>query len=255
MIMKKAIQLFRLILGIVLIIPVLVICVLFSIVLGAPLRLLRQKRAASSIAQCFLAIAVRWIMICLGSKVTVLGKENLPKKGEKYCMIPNHLSMIDIPAVFMTGRWPGIVSKAEVWKIPILHALLVLLNCIKLNRTSPKDAIKAIHDGVENINSGIPMLIFPEGTRSKTGVIGEFKAGSFKMATRSKSKIVPVVLKNTRECFESAYYPGIVPVYVQILPSIDTDGMEAEELKELPKRVENAIKEAYDKLPDFPKRK
>ena len=249
--MKKLGKIVRLVVAIALILPVLAATVIAAIVFGFLFRILRLRKIEEAFAHFFLTIAVRWIMFCLGAEVSILGKENLPKKGERYCMIPNHLSMVDIPAVYYTGLWPGMVSKAEVWKVPFLHGVLVLLNCVKINRKSPKDAIKAIHDGVDNINKGIPMLIFPEGTRSKTGIIGEFKAGSFKMATRSKAKIVPIVLKNTRECLEAASFWGRVPVYVQILPAIETENMDADELKELPMKVESAIKEAYSKLPRY----
>lgn len=245
----------RLFIGIALILPVFAACVILALIFGFLFRAIRLKKASRAIVQAFLGIAVRWVMLCLGSKVTILGRENIPAKGEKYCMIPNHLSMIDIPAIYMTGRWPGMVSKAETWKVPFLHGILCLLDCVKLNRKSPKDAIRAIHDGVENIKKGIPMLIFPEGTRSKTGEMATLKAGSFKMATRANAKVVPVVLKNTRQCLEDARYFGIVPVYVQILPAIDTEGMSPEEMQELPMRVETMLREAYEKLPAFPKKK
>lgn len=253
--MRKILKFFRLFIAIVLILPVLLVLAISAILLGMLLRAIRLGKASDAIAHILLRVLVFWIMLCLGSRLIVIGKENLPKKGEKYCMTPNHLSMVDIPAIYSTGRWPGMVSKAEAWKVPVLHGLLVLLHCVKLNRKSPKDAIKAIRDGVENIEKGIPMLIFPEGTRSKNGEIAEFKGGSFKMATRAKAKVVPVVVKNTRQCLEAANYFGIVPVYVQILPAIDTADMEVDEIKDLPARVENMVKDAYAKLPSFPRKK
>lgn len=244
----------RLFIGIAFILPVLALCVILALVFGYILRFMRLNKASRAIVQGILGIAIKWIMICLGSKVTILGRENIPAKGDSYCMIPNHLSMIDIPAIYSTKCWPGMVSKAETWKVPFLHGILCLLDCVKINRKSPKDAIRAIHDGVENIKKGIPMLIFPEGTRSKTGEMASLKAGSFKMATRAKAKVVPVVLKNTRQCLEDAHYFGIVPVYVQILPAIETEDMSPEEMQELPMRVETMLREAYEKLPAFPKK-
>lgn len=253
--MRKIVKFFRILIAVIVVIPVFATVGTVAIILGLLLRLVRLNKLSDAVSHGILSFVAVWIMFGLGSKVTVIGKENLPKKSENYCMFPNHNSMIDIPAIYRTGRWPGMVSKAEVWKVPLIHGLLVLLRCVKLNRKSPKDAIKAIHDGVEQISNGIPMLIFPEGTRSKDGVIGEFKSGSFKMATRAKAKVVPVVIKNTRQTLEDAQYCGIVPVYVQFLPAIDTADMGAEELKELPLRVENLVKEAYDKLPSFPRKK
>ena len=93
------------------------------------------------------------------------------------------------------------------------------------------------------------MAIFPEGTRSKDGQIHEFKAGSFKMATRVGGTIVPVVLKGTRTVFEDGYSLLPRPVYLAFLPHIDTEGMDEAEQHQLPDRLRNMIQEAYDKLP------
>ncbi len=253
--MKSIVKAIRLLFAIILIVPMLVLVTLFILVFSAPLRLVRLNKASDKVRNFFLDFMVTWIFIFLGTKVTIIGKENLPKRGSKYCFIPNHNSAIDIPAVYATYRWPGMVAKKELYAVPIINVLLWSLRCVKLDRTSAKAAIDAIHKGVENIDKGNPMVIFPEGTRSKNGVIGTFKAGSFKMATRSKCLVVPVVLKNTRQALESAYHFGFVKIYVEILPPIDTSDMNPDELKALPEKVEIMIKEAYSKLPVWPKEK
>ena len=253
--MKGLIKFFRIFIAIVFIIPVLLVLGLVALILGALFRLLHMKKAGETIPTLILQPVVWWIMFFLGTRVKIIGKENLPKRGEKYCMIPNHSSVLDIPAVFYTGRWPGTVAKKEAFKIPLINGLMWVIHCVKLDRKSPKDAIKAIHDSVANVENGIPMMIFPEGTRSKTGKIGEFKAGSFKIATRAKAKVVPIAIKNSRQGFEDAHYFGIVPIYVEILPPIDTAQLSDEEIHELHTRVENEIRAAHEKLPVFPKKK
>ena len=253
--MRNVIKFFRILIAAVLIFPVLTVLGLVAFVFGLIFRVLHLKKAENTIPQLILQPVVWWMMLSFGSRVKIIGKENLPKKGEKYCIIPNHSSMLDIPAIFYTGRWPGSVAKKEAYKLPLINILMWTIHCVKLDRKSPKDAIKAIGKSVENIKNGIPMMIFPEGTRSKTGKIGEFKAGSFKIATRANALVVPVVIKNSRQALEDAHYVGIVPVYVQILPAIDTSTLSIDEIHQLPLRVENEIKEAYDRLPSFPKKK
>ena len=93
------------------------------------------------------------------------------------------------------------------------------------------------------------MGIFPEGTRSKTGEMGEMKAGAFKMAIKAKAKIVPVAMANTRFAFEGAENFRIVHIYVKILPPIDTEKLSADELKDVHSVVENRIREALKTLP------
>ncbi len=253
--MKKVIKFFRLLIGVIFIIPVIVVFGIVAFLVGIILRALRLKKLGDIVPTAILQPVVWWVMLFLGAKVKVIGKENLPPRGSSYCVIPNHNSALDIPAVFYTNRWPGSIAKKEAFKIPVINALMWLIHCVKIDRANPRDAIKAIGKGVENVKNGHPMMIFPEGTRSKTGEIGEFKAGSFKIATRSKCKVVPVVIKNTRQALEDAHYFGIVPVYVQILPAIDTATLTDEEIRALPQRVEDEIKKAYALLPSFPKKK
>lgn len=253
--MRSIIKFFRILIGIVFIIPVLAVFGLVALIFGSLLRLFKQDKAATAVTTAILQPVVWWIMLFLGSYVKIIGKENLPARGVGYCVTPNHCSVLDIPAVFYTNRWPGSIAKKEAFKIPLINALMWLIHCVSLDRKNPRSAIKAIQDGVSNVKNGIPMMIFPEGTRSKTGEIGEFKAGSFKIATRSKCPVVPVVIKNTRQAFEDAHYFGFVPIYVQILPAIDTASLSDEDLHNLPQIVEGQIKEAYAKLPSFPKKK
>lgn len=253
--MKKVVKFIRLLFAIILVIPPFALISIVAIIFGGFFRLIRLNKISDALRDLILDIDVWWIITFLGSRVRVLGKENLPKKGSKYCLFPNHESAIDIPAVYYSKRWPGMVAKKELYSIPIIHGLLWLLRCVKINRQSPREAIEAIKKGVENIENGEPMVIFPEGTRSKTGEIGSFKAGSFKMATRAKALVVPVVIKNTRALLENAYHFGIVPVYVEFLEPIETENMSEEELKDLPLLVENRVKEAYSVLPTWPKKK
>ncbi len=253
--MRTLIKIFRFIIAIVLIVPVMAVFCLAAIIIGGVFRLLHLRRLGEIVPHFILQFVDAWIMFFLGSIVHVDGKENLPSRGEKYCFFPNHNSMIDIPAIYATGRWPGMIAKKELKKVPLINGLLWLLHCPLIDRKSPREAIRAIHAGTENMENGIPMVIFPEGTRNKEGKVAEFKAGSFKMATRAEAKVVPVVIKNTRQTFEDAHYFGFVPVYVKILPSIDTAGMSAEEIAALPAKVENMVRSEFEKIPAFPKRR
>ena len=97
------------------------------------------------------------------------------------------------------------------------------------------------------------MTIFPEGTRSKDGRVHEFKAGSFKMATRVDAIICPCVIKGTRYLFETPFSLLRKKVYVTFLPPIDTSKLSEEEKKEIHNIVENSIRECYEKLPEVKK--
>ena len=71
-----------------------------------------------------------------------------------------------------------------------------------MDRENPREALKAINQGAENLRSGYSMVIFPEGTRSKSHNIGEFKKGSLKMAIKAKVPIVPITIDGSYKIFE-----------------------------------------------------
>ncbi len=221
---------------------------LIAIVLGQLLRLIGLKRISEAVVHFVLKILIIWIYIWTGSIVRVEGRENIPADG-RVCYVPNHSSMMDIPVLFGSGCWCGIVAKEELFKVPVLHGLLRLLHCIPINRSSLRESAKAIFKGVDSIKAGYAMGIFPEGTRSKTGEMGEMKPGAFKMAIKAGAKIVPVAMANTRCVLEGAANLLPVRIYVRILPPIDTAQMSEEELKDLHTIVENEVRTALKELP------
>lgn len=114
-----------------------------------------------------------------------------------------------------------------------------------------KAGIEAINKVIEVINSGYSAIIFPEGTRSKTGEIGEFKGGAFKVAQKTGAPIIPVALDGTGALFEKNHYwikPG--KVNLAILPPIETKDMGRAEFKELPSKTQQLVTEAKSSFPN-----
>ena len=144
-------------------------------------------------------------------------------------------------------RQPGVITKTEMRKVPIINWWCKVLQCVFIDRKSVRSSIKAILDGVKNVKAGRPMLIFPEGTRSKTGKPGEFKAGSFALATRSDATIVPISIYGTRAALETRT-KWHVHAYVEILDPIDTVALDDEGKKQIHTLVQKRIDAAYDRL-------
>ena len=98
---------------------------------------------------------------------------------------------------------------------------------------------------IEVINNGYSAIIFPEGTRSKTGEIGEFKGGAFKVAQKTGAPIIPVALDGTSALFErNGYWIKSGKVNLAILPPIETEGMGRAEFKELPAKTQQIVTQA-----------
>ena len=159
---------------------------------------------------------VQWVFRILhktaGIRLTVIGEENVPT-DEPVLYVANHRSMIDVVIAYARcPRLTGFVSKDVIKKVPALRAWMKRLHCEFLNRTDVKEGLKVILSCIEKVNKGISIFIFPEGTRNKNKEnptdIGEFKDGSFKIASKTGCKIVPIAITGSNKIFED-HFPVI----------------------------------------------
>ena len=178
-----------------------------------------------------------------GVKVNVHGIENIPK-DKTVLFVGNHQGNFDIP-IYITQipKVIGFISKIEVEKIPLVRTWMNFLHCVFMDRSNLRKSGEAIIRGIKNLKDGHSIVIFPEGTRSKGGPIKEFKAGSFKLATKSKCPIVPVTMDGSYRIMEHGNDPWIKPGTVNLYfhPAIETAGLSKEEQDALPKTVQNII--------------
>ena len=197
-------------------------------------------------------VTTTWARILLkvaGVKVTVHGLENIPN-DTNVLYIGNHQGNFDIP-IYMS-QIPGLkgfVSKIEVKKIPGVRTWMEYMYCVFMDRSSIRKSGEAIIEGIKILKSGHSLVIFPEGTRSKGDNMGDFKAGSFKLATKSKVPIVPVTMNGSYKIMENSKKKWIVkPSHVDLYihPAIETANLTKEEQDVLPTKVYETIK---SKLP------
>ena len=123
-----------------------------------------------------------------------------------------------------------------------------LLHCIFLKRGNPKQSIKAMADGVENIKRGYSMMIFPEGHRSKSSEVREFHPGSFKLAYRAEVPIIPVTISNTYKMYEETGHSQSTNLTLIFHPAIPTKGITRDEQREIPEKVRATIIESLKSL-------
>ncbi len=153
-----------------------------------------------------------------GSKVKVVGKENIPK-DEPVLFVSNHQSNLDIPILLgFIDKPKAFVAKVEMSKFPVLSTWMKLINCIFIDRGNARESLKAIKAGIKLLKGGYSLVIFPEGTRSKDGNLMEFKPGSLKLATKSGVPIVPVTIKGANEIMPSGKLV-IRPANVELIVS------------------------------------
>lgn len=163
----------------------------------------------------------------------VEGQENIDKE-EHYVMVSNHQSMIDIFVLYQIRHQFKWVAKAELFKTLFFGQALALNKYIKLERTNRSSMMKMMRQANVVLKDFCSVMIFPEGTRSTTGEIGNFKDGAFKLAKESGKRIVPIVLDNT---VDSLPKKGFVfnrtdRFIVKVLPPIDTMNKDFKELQQ-----------------------
>lgn len=185
-----------------------------------------------------------------GTTVEVRGKENLPKEGPVVYIV-NHVGLYDSPVVAALIDDPLVfIGKAETKKMPIIGRWFDAMGCIYIHRDDMKQSLQAILEGIKELKEGQSIIIFPEGTRSKGSEMAEFKAGSFKLATKANVPIVPIAIKNTHKVLEEKGRIEKATVYVNVGEMIDVAALSAEEKKELPKRVESKVRELLKEMTD-----
>lgn len=191
----------------------------------------------------------RQILKIAGTKVTVIGKENIP--DEPALFIGNHRSYFDIllTSVQYDGLM-GFISKDAVKKFPSLNIWMEHIYCLFLNREDPRQGLQVILKAIEYVKSGVSIFIFPEGTRNKgeeTSLL-PFKEGSFKIATKSGCPIVPVSINNSAAIFENQF-PRLKKAHVIIEygKPIYPNELSRDELKGIGAKCQNIIQETLNK--------
>lgn len=191
--------------------------------------------------------AFRIVTFICGIKLTVIGEENVPK-DQAVLYIGNHRSYFDI--VLTYARCPnltGYVAKKEMLKIPLLSRWMKFLYCLFLDRSDLKAGLKTILTAIDYIKNGISIMIFPEGTRGRTGSeldLLPFHEGSFKIATKTGCPIIPVCITGSSAVFED-HIPFIKPAHVTIEygAPIDPKSLSKEDQKFIGKYVQNLMLE------------
>lgn len=183
-----------------------------------------------------------------GVTVSVDGLENIPE--EPVVFVSNHQGYFDIPILFAALDAPHpLVAKKEMQKVPLLRTWMRLLGCVFLDRENARQSMGALRDAGKLLEQGYSVTIFPEGTRAKSDTMGEFKSGAFRVASKGRVKLVPVIIDGSYKALEGNHYRlKRTAVRVSILPPVSTEGLSREELKQLPKELEERMRGGKEKL-------
>jgi 1-acyl-sn-glycerol-3-phosphate acyltransferase len=203
-----------------------------------------STRVARHIAHLW---CIHLLLLC-GVRVRTIGTEKLSQE-ERYVFIANHQSFFDIPTLYACLRFSlSFIAKKELFFIPFFGWGIAAIGHIWIDRENARRARKSITRAVEKLKrQRISLVLFPEGTRSVTGEVGEFRRGSFTLALEAGVPVVPVSIVGTRDILPKKslmFAPGTVMVVIgDPISAGDCAKLDKGELSEmLRSRIVNGIK-------------
>ncbi len=192
-------------------------------------------------------IAQMWARGCVsiaGMRLTVRGKEIL-RQHPVAVYAANHTSYMDTPVVFATLPFQfRILAKRELWTMPFIGWHLNRSGQIAIDTTDAHSTLSSLGAGVKALRSGMPIFVFPEGSRTPDGTMQPFLSGAAFLAIRAQVPVVPIALSGVYDVLPmhtGHLYPG--PVTLSVGEPIPTKGLTIRQADELTARLRTAIEE------------
>ena len=180
-----------------------------------------------------------------GAKINLIGEQNIPQ-DEAVLFVANHQSYFDI-GLFLgyVNKNKGFIAKIGVQKVPLIRSYMNDLHCIYIDRGNLRQNMQTILEGIDILKNGYSLVVFPEGTRSID--MQSFKAGSFKLATKSGVPIVPVTIDGAYKILPKGkkLINHRAQVTMVIHPPIHTQALSPDEQKDLHNLVAEIIKSGF----------
>lgn len=218
---------------------------LYVAIVGPPFLLLALLLGSPAILYRVGHLGVRIGLFLSGIRYVLEGGEHIQyDRAAVYAV--NHASNVEPPIIFdvLHKLFPRlrILYKAELRKLPILVRAFDLAGFVPLERANRDQSLPAIARAADALRAGNSFLIFPEGTRSRTGELLPFKKGGFIMALTAQAPVVPVAIKGARDALKKGSLV-ITPVVVRVrlAPPVETTGLTIDDRDYLIERVRSEV--------------
>ncbi|PCI77425.1 MAG: 1-acyl-sn-glycerol-3-phosphate acyltransferase [SAR86 cluster bacterium] len=166
-------------------------------------------------ASTWCGFVLGWLRLCCGVRYVVHGLENLPKTPA--IILANHQSSWETILFYKLVFPVSPILKKELTEIPFWGWSMRLLKPIAIDRSKPREAGRSLLiQGVDRIQNGNSVIVFPEGSRSKYGSVKRFSRGGAKLAIAANTAIIPIA-HNAGYCWPAHEFikrPGIVTVVI-----------------------------------------
>lgn len=189
------------------------------------------------------------VLLISGVRLSIIGRQHISKK-KAYIYVANHESQMDIAVIVRSVTVPlFFVAKKELAKVPVLGWYIRAMSMIFIDRKNREKAMESMRKASLRIKSGMNVITFPEGTRSKSNELLPFKKGTFIIAKEGQIGIIPIAIEGTREVLPSRAFimrPGKVSVTIgQPIEPHEFESLSAEQLSEMVReRIKKMISHA-----------
>lgn len=217
---------------------------IFSIPGLIKVRIIKKYNYKKGEQQSYLKVRsmAKYILNLTKTEVDIKGIENIPEGNCVFVL--NHQGIFDgFLVLAYIEKNISLIGKKEIKKIPLVSSWLKEINTIFIDRKNLKESVKSIYKGIDMINKGYSIIIFPEGTRSQGSFMNEFKKGSLRLALKTNVPIVPITLNGTYRILEKGKKVSGNKVKMIIHQMIETDGLSKEQEEGLNSRIFNIIHE------------
>lgn len=158
--------------------------------------------------------------------IEITGIENVDI-NKTYVVAANHASYLDIPILFKVLPIDlYFIAKKQLQYVPFIGWYMMATGMLFINRKSKEKSVKSLNSASQKIRGGRNIFVFPEGTRTKTGEIGDFKPGAFIIAKKANVDILPIKIEGSGEIWDVKHgkiNPGNIRVKIQ--PSIPSSNL------------------------------
>ena len=182
-------------------------------------------------------------------KLHLEGRKKIPW-NRPVILVANHRSLIDILALYKIRRPFKWTSKDENFRLPFIGMVLSLTKSIRIKRESLRSGAQFMSQAERQIALGSSILLFPEGTRSKTMEMRPFKEGAFVLAKKTACGIIPIVHTGSEKTFDRGSWvlKGKAPIHIRILDEIPPERVEQLEVGELLELTRKIMEEGLQAL-------
>lgn len=199
---------------------------------------------------CFWSSFYTWVVPMW--KIRVEGRGRV-RRGATYVVVSNHQSQLDIMVAFRLFFHYKWVSKAEIFRVPLIGWNMLLNRYIKLKRGDKESIQKMMTDCERTIEEGSSVYFFPEGTRSANGVVKPFKQGAFQLAHKMKVPILPITISGTILALPkySMNFHGSQKILIRVLDEIPYESFASLSVEETGEMVRKIIIENLEEMDKY----